>query len=292
MKSNSYLCRKLWESEQGVAGVVVGLLFIGLIFSAVAFVQGVYVPQWMEEKEAEHMDTVSNQFSQLKFSADTLAVISKQYSPISNPVTLGSKEMPFLFSQRSYGSLNIIPDECIIIFTDIFDAAYSYTLGAITYSSQNAYFINQDYVYEAGGLILSQDSGDIFVMNPSIYLIDKTDLHFDLIKLTPIGGKLSASGFGTYPVQTRYSDSETVDLIITKSIEIYNSHLGAWDEFFENLFLDLDLKKIEYKIEPTADGNGMEISFLPNVTAHMPYYPEVSLQVTDIDIQISPGWVE
>ena len=66
--------RSLKDADDGVAGVIVAVLMIGLLVSGMGFIQSVYVPQWMEQKEAEHMDNVAIQFSQLKYSIDTLSV--------------------------------------------------------------------------------------------------------------------------------------------------------------------------------------------------------------------------
>jgi len=53
-------------SNEGAAGMVAAVLLIGLLFSFIAFIQAVYVPQWMEQKEAEHMEQVAIQFTQFK----------------------------------------------------------------------------------------------------------------------------------------------------------------------------------------------------------------------------------
>ena len=165
--------KSIRKSNEGVAGVVVGLLFVGLIISAFAFVQGVYVPQWMQDKEAEHMETVQNQLSQLKFAIDAQAALQKPYTTISNPLTLGSKEMPFLFSSRSYGNLELDPIECRMIFSEqLTGSSYETYLGALKYESDNSYYLNQIYSYETGGVILKQDSGSIMLMEPPIYVVD------------------------------------------------------------------------------------------------------------------------
>jgi hypothetical protein len=160
-KMTGFIC-----SDEGVAGVVVAVLLLGLIVSAVGMVQGIFVPQWMEEKEAEHMEQVSNQFSQLKFAIDTQSALEEPNCPITTSITLGSKELPFLVSSRSYGSLKILPEDFRIIINILeVQDAHSYvkpyidTLGAIEYSSSNAYYIDQSYVLENGALILSPNLG-------------------------------------------------------------------------------------------------------------------------------------
>ena len=108
--------RKFNCSDDGVVGIVVAVLLIGLLVSVVSLIQYQYVPKWMEEKEAEHMDDVLTQFSQLKFAIDTQSASGQTNTPIATSITLGSKELPYLMSMRAFGTLGIInnPSDCII----------------------------------------------------------------------------------------------------------------------------------------------------------------------------------
>ena len=55
------------RKKLAVAGVIEALLLVALASIILSTIQLVYIPQMMEEREAEHMDEVSNQFSSLKF---------------------------------------------------------------------------------------------------------------------------------------------------------------------------------------------------------------------------------
>jgi len=284
MKKTKIFNRKIKNSEDGVAGVVVAILMIGLIITALGFIQGIYIPQWMEQKEAEHMEEIQNQFSQLKFAIDTLSLAEKEYSTISTPITLGSKEMPFLTSTRSYGSLKVNQEDCEIIITANGNVEYPFVLGALTYTSDNAYLIEQSLSYETGGVILSQEDGDIITIQPSVYMNEQQALSFEMIRLIGISGKTTASGYGTYPVQTRYSDSNTQRIGNVKKITINNTHPNAWEKFFDNLFKNYD------DINCTIENNNVVIK--PESDSVDATIPDVSIHLTDIKIQISPGWVE
>ena len=72
MNKNKKLGKNFKDSQYGAAGIIVAILLIGLFFCVLAFVQSTYVPQWMEQKEAENMEEGANKFSQLKFAIDTL----------------------------------------------------------------------------------------------------------------------------------------------------------------------------------------------------------------------------
>lgn len=287
MKKYRFKTRKLGDSENAVAGIIVALLMIGLMISAISFVQLVYVPMWMEKREAEHMDDVGRQFSQLKFAIDTLSISEKQ-SSITSPITLGSKEMPFLASSRSYGSIDFISDDFVIEFEDHSGNIYTFSVGSLKYTSKNAYFIDQSYVFENGAVILSQEKGEVLYSQPNIFC-DGTELSFNLIKLVDVDGETSLSGFGTYPVQTRFSKSDTTEIFHTQYIRVYNSHLNAWGSFFNDLLLGND--KLDCTITSTTDnGGGIIIEFIDtNPADYDAVYPYICVNEDIIKVKISPG---
>ena len=278
--------RKIKHSNQAVAGIIVAMLLIGLFFTALGFVQSVYVPQWMEKKEAEHMDDVVNQFSQLKFAIDTIGVTKQKNSIISTSVTLGSREMPFLSSIRAYGSLEIEPNEGKIFFTHgLNNKETSFSLGRIQYSSQNGYHVNQKYIYENGGVILSQNKGDSIIIQPSFSVENSGNLYFNIVKLIPLGDKTSAGGYGTYPIQTKFLDSDTHNLYNLKEMKIISNYQNAWRKYLSNCLSDYS---IVHTITDETDGSGNVIGF------KIIFDSPASIEINKIDIscQISPGWVK
>jgi len=111
--------RKLIIKNTAVAGVIEALLLVGLVAIILSFIQLYYIPEIMEDKEATHMDQVSQQFSQLKSVIDiqsTMGVINEEnpnpkyvaYTSISSPLTLGSRELPYFVSSSSPGQVNLI----------------------------------------------------------------------------------------------------------------------------------------------------------------------------------------
>jgi len=286
MKKIKTHLKNFTDSNEGVVGIIVAILLIGLFVSAIAVVQSVYIPKWMEQIEAEHMDEVANQFSQLKFSVDTLSVTSHEYSQISSPITLGSKEMPFLQSARAYGTLDILPNGCKIIITDKNTYSDSYILGSLKYTSSNAYYIDQSIIYENGALILSQHLGDIVSVRPAFSVDDNGDLNFNIFRFSGLGEKTSITGYGTYPIQTKFSSSKTSNVFNIEHITIYTSYTNAWRIFFNDT---LSNSALNFSINNTEDDNGITITFYATDEA---YLPELLLNVYEIEIQISPGWIE
>ena len=236
--------RTFKNSNEGAAGIVVAILLLGLFISMIAFVQSTYVPQWMEQKEAEHMEQVATQFGQLKFVVDTLSISENTYTPVSSPITLGSKEMPFLSSQRSYGKLNLIQSDFKIEIGCGGSARdHAFQLGSLEYSSNNAYYIDQKHIFENGALIISQSSGSFISASPAFSFAqnefstqdpaDNNKITLNLIRLKGINGKNSASGFGTFSIQTKFISSEKLDTLCIKNITIYTKYTDAWKEYFK-----------------------------------------------------------
>ena len=56
--------------DQAVAGVIEALLLVALAAIVLSTIQLVYIPDIMEQREADHMDQVDNQFSHLKSVID------------------------------------------------------------------------------------------------------------------------------------------------------------------------------------------------------------------------------
>jgi len=107
--------RKFIKENSAVAGVIEAILLIALVAIILSMIQLTYVPIMMEQKEADHMDEVSNQFSQLKSVIEIQSMMGAMgtgepitYTPMSSPITLGSKELPYFVSARSSGQIGLI----------------------------------------------------------------------------------------------------------------------------------------------------------------------------------------
>ena len=288
---------KLLDSNEGVVGIVTAVLLLGLLLSVLALIQTVYVPNWMEQKEAEHMEIVKDQFSQLKFAIDIHSAIEEEYTPIVTTITLGSRELPFFMSQRAYGVLEIIPDEFNINITynkSGVDNYTTYELGIIKYSSDNAYFIDQSFIYECGAVITSQSDGNSISIKPIFMPINNTDedninIYFTIVNIAAVGNKTSYGGYDSIGIQTEYcscNNNKYININKTKYINITTPYASSWRNYVNSsLKKKLDYGEEEDFVFPQPETDDRLIIYFPNQI-------DVNLKINTIYAQIGPGWVE
>ncbi|MDH7506668.1 MAG: hypothetical protein QHH15_02625 [Candidatus Thermoplasmatota archaeon] len=293
MDKNNSRIKKLWHDEEGVVGIVVAVLLIGLFITILTTIQTIYVPTWMEQKEAEHMENVANQFSMLKFAIDT-QIIAEKSMPISTPIELGSKEMPFFLSSKSFGSLEILDDEFALSVNTDADGFLNYSFGTIKYTSKNAYFLDQDYIYEGGAIIMNQSKGSVTVIPPSFSMEldpyeNDINLEFIIINISRVKEKTSVSGYGTYPIKTRFSESMSpISVSGVNSITIKTSYVNAWETFFNHTLTESDDLEYGTHFIISKINNGMELDFLTGTDWNK---PNLDIKIYNVNAEVGPGWV-
>jgi hypothetical protein len=291
--------KQIKNSDDAVVGIVVAILLIGLMLAVISIVQTVFVPNWMEQIEADHMDEVSGQFGQLKFAIDIQSILNINDVPVSVPITLGSNNLPILNSARAYGLIEIIENEISVdIVNETDEYPEPFYLGVIKYSSSNTYYLNQDYIYESGSLIKSQHEGNIMYVNPIFTPITHnsttTYLNFTLINITGVGNKLAASGFGNFPIQVEFSESVPYFFKNVSFINITSPYYESWYMFINSTLTNLDedfnplvWRQDFYLTLPDYHGVGNMVSLEirdRNV--------DLFVKKIEINAQVAPGWIE
>ncbi len=271
--------RRIIKPDDGVVGIIVIILIIGLIIVVLGIIQSVYVPQWLEQKEADHMHEVSYQFAQIKQSLDILSVI-EQKNAISIYLTLGTSDIPIFGSGRTYDYLNILSENYFLEVSNDTDSN-SFSLGTIKYSSKNSYFVDQSYIVEAGALILSQSKASVLNGKPFFSISNFTNLSLTVIDVSGLEGKTFAGGYGTYSFYMEYLNSNSYILENFKFINITTDYKNAWRIFFNSS--TLRNSGLSYIINDTEDGITVDFSgSLGNLF----------LKVVEISAQIAPGMIE
>ncbi|UCF12867.1 MAG: hypothetical protein JSW06_01085 [Thermoplasmatales archaeon] len=241
--------KKFVKKENAVAGVIEALLLVALVSIIISTIQLVYIPEIMEEREAEHMDQVSNQFSSLKSMID-LQAITNSSAPISTMITLGSKELPYFITARSYGEVSTVDEGEYKI--EILPASPTFPNGipltSIKYEAYNSYFVDQIYALEGGGIMVKQLHGEsVMRVDPSIYVENVLDIQFDLPIIIGIHGKNLTYGHGKCFVRTNWSQGGIDYLPNSNTINISTQYPNAWNESLFSMLGD----KVNYEKGPS-----------------------------------------
>jgi hypothetical protein len=276
-------------TDPAVVGVVTAVLLIGLIVAVVSLVQTIYIPKMMEQREAEHMDKVAEQFTYLTSVVDGQAADQSKNMPVATSITLGSKELPYMLSIKAFGTLQILDNARHINITLANGTIKTFPVGVISYSSINGYFLDQTYTYEAGAMIVSQTEGNLMMVRPSFFIeYDSTqsilNITFNVVNVTSVGQKTIASGFGTYPIQTEfYRVTQNVTYTAIQDITLATPLSNAWYMFTDSL-LKTAVNDNQYDLTDT--GHSLVLDDFTSLSVN------VSFKIIDIRAQIGPGWVE
>ncbi len=266
------------DRETAVVGVIEAILLIALFAIILSSFQLLYVPQLMENRESEHMDQVSNQFSQLKFAID-LQSISKTDISISTPITLGSREIPYLITARAFGSLSILRNSSTI-FLHSDNQNYTFLLGDIVYNADNAYYAKQSYIFEGGAVILKQGNSTVMRISPSIssnLVGDALNITMHIINITDYAGRSSVSGYTSTFIRTNYSSHFSTNAS-NVSMTFYTNYPDVWYNFFNS----------------TLDRNTVNVVKSTNyiqITPKPGYKIDISLDMVKIYAQVGLGWI-
>ena len=272
--------RKIFRDNRAVAGVIEALLMVALVSTVIGMIQVIYIPEVMKQREAEHMDEVSNQFSYLKSMVDIQTTTGSNV-PIFSMLTLGSRELPYFASVPGFGSLNIIQDASSQIKIDFASLSPPAYLTSITYEADNSYFVDQTYAFEGGGIIVDQPSGNsVMRVDPSITITNGTSIvtvNFDLPVFVGISEKNSTSGLGKCVIRTNYSRSDTQTIPSISTIQIYTKYVNAWNDSLATIL-----------------GGAGTVSKGTNYVQINPYSGKLFTLVLKrnyVSAQIGPGWV-
>lgn len=240
--------RDLRRDERGVASTVGTIMALLVFLTFLSLIVNQYVPVWMKDSEAAHMDAAVGQFANLKTSIDfeSLAALMSQNagtifvpSTTSTAVTLGVDGVP-IFSSPSAGALYVNPDQgnWTVWFqyaikgvkTTVAQAAS----GQIDLNVANRYYPMGDIVYENGAVIRAQPDGQVVRGSPTFQSVrtgSNLNLAFELVNLYGSG---SASGTSTQVVNAQVFAFNQQSYNLTSGL--YVNHTSAfalgWFNFF------------------------------------------------------------
>jgi hypothetical protein len=286
-------------TDNAVVGMVTAMLLVGLIVMIISIIQIVYVPIIMEQREAEHMERVAEQFASLTSVIDNQAADGRKGIPVATFVTLGSKELPILVSSKAYGNLEVLKNSCTITINKN-SITNTFPIGTITYSSTNAYYLDQSYTYEAGAMIVSQSQGNLMMCRPGFFVdLNRNtytiNISFDVVNISSVGQKTIAGGFGTYPIQTEFRNISTnITFTDVRNMTIVTPFSNAWF-----VFLNRTLKGAGLNPGDPDDPYSPEFLLIDTGAAIKLDFPSfttstvnIIFKIINIRAQIGPGWAD
>jgi len=227
----------LKNEDNAVVGIITVVLIIGLLVSVLSVVKVTYVPQWVEEEEAKHMELVSTQFGQLKSMLDFQSLIDRN-TGFTSYVTLGRNEIPFFEPYRGLATLRILSNQTTMKIEENNSNTYSFTSGGIQFSSKHSSFVDQTYIIEAGAFIMAQSGANGVKGNPQIVIPSYNgNISIIFVNISGVSGRNHIAGLGTYPVLT-----ETIDITDYNPYEhatnltVFTNYPRAWYHVFNNSF--------------------------------------------------------
>lgn len=244
--------RRINDSDEGVATTVGTIMALLIFLSLLSMISQQYVPVWMEDKEAYHMDESLSQFSYLKGNIDNLIMNDYADYPLFSTVKLGSEGVP-LFASQTTGLLSVKPQFGglqLDFFQNYSDTStrndVDWSLsgqGNISLDVNNRYFEPQTVIYENGAIILEQDAGSIIRGAPPIRIEKHSDGNYSvsLTIIDMIADERRVLGAGSVGVSTelwsntrRNFQNNTEYNIEDFSITISTKYTKAWSGWLRN----------------------------------------------------------
>src|SRR5437879_1463520 len=191
------LIRDIRRDEEGVAATVGTIMALLVFLTFLSLIVNQYVPVWMKDSEASHMNGALGQFGGVKgaidlqiLAAEAARTSGTHYIPVtaSSAVNLGVDGVP-IFSAPTIGALQAIPD------AGSFSIQFSYipnkavpsqvatvnetSSGAIQLSVGNRYYIAPTMAYDNGAVIRYQSDGQTIRAQPT-FVVVKTNNTLDV----------------------------------------------------------------------------------------------------------------
>jgi hypothetical protein len=263
--------------DEGVASTVGTIMALMVFMALLSMFTNQYVPVWMEDNEAKHMNQVESQMGMLKHGIDTQILVGQLGGAMDisvySPITLGSEGVP-MFAALTQGYLDILPDKGRTSVSFVFDAdkgtgatlvpISSNSSGSIAMEAPNRYYVSQILTYENDAIILKQGDGIVMKSIPQFSVRQEgSSYRVSFTQVTLYGANKSYSGTGTTGIHTslRYTNSTTyTNLTSDINITISSTYASAWAAYFNDYLPKTGLAVADYTVIATATHTYLELN--------------------------------
>jgi type II secretory pathway pseudopilin PulG len=240
----------LREEEEAAAGVVAIMLAILVVILLVTMVTGVWMPVWMEKREANQIQRVTADFGGIKATIDNQILQGDTTFSVANPITLGTEGFA-MFGTDSSGtfSINHFRNDELEFYCNVQNQSGEVNVtatGGMKYVSNNQYYVDQELAYENGALILDQGDGEVVRIGPQ-FTVEKFGpvVKITFVQITVSGIETSIQGTNTILFQTQLVTYTSASHLFTPpewlNITMITEYTTAWTRFFNNTFINAGL---------------------------------------------------
>jgi len=238
-----------WRRDgRGLAGSVTAVLFVIIITTLLAGVALYYVPAWSKDAEGEHMNKVSNQFLSIRDGIEDQITRGTGSGSLYTHVAMTSgTTSSFLGIQGepSKGSLSLDTNGS---FFEIYDSdnvsdIYALGKGILRFQSRNAYYVDQEYAYEGGAVLVRQGSSSTVREGaaPRFQRLENGCLTLSMSFYAVFGEAVSITGTGSAGVETRvaYTEETLIPFPSPRNLTLNATtrYGGGWASFINSSVL-------------------------------------------------------
>ncbi len=231
-----------WRREEDAIASSIGtMLAILVILAMLTLVTTGWAPEWTKSKESEHMRVVESQFASMKALMDQLSLSDNTEALVSTPITLGSEGVP-MFSSDSTGTISLMTTTNNNFNTLSVENSTGLhqrvAYGSIMYESQNTEYIDQQFIYETGAIIIKQPDGELMITGPSLIIQNLTrGLKVSIVLMSIYSDGSLYTGKGTVGINCRLiqesiTSTQTWNPTETLHINVTTTVYEAWYDYF------------------------------------------------------------
>lgn len=280
---NSQVSKPIFlRSESATSTVVGAVLLLAIIVSVFSVVRIGYIPEWKNDAEYSHMNDVWGDMADLKSKIDLMTIVMASDPNSSNTVTMnvpfhmGGGDVPLIGTIKSSGTLSVVnKEECKMKVTAVSETGnWSNTTqyGTVSYNSQNRYYVDQDFTYEGGALILSQGERSSMMLYPSVRFYRSqangynVSIHIvEIAKSTNSPADVISSNTGCFLRLTGKefkplydSDKDSLGNISNFTLTVITDHPDAWYLYLKETMENARIKNYDL---PQPANNTVSLTF-------------------------------
>ena len=300
--------RAVRTDEKGVASTLGTTMALLVFLTFLSLIVNQYVPAWMKESEAAHVNTVIGQFGNLKgaidlqvLAAHSAANAGQIYIPVTatTAITLGVDGVPIFASSTpatmtafpQLGSFTVTFDYMIQGFNERVEKVSN---GSVEIDVQNRYFAPQRVAYENGAVIRFQSGGQVIRGAPTFSVRNVNnalDISFTLVSLYGAG---TVSGTTTEVVNSQLFAVDPQNYVnFPANARIWVNHTSryglAWYQFMNETLASA------LKLGGTFTKTALDVTYTAKIGATViyivsaSYIPSTQLYTQRLEIRNNPG---